>query len=153
MLFVCQDNAYTKFPWGQFPLGVKMAPRETENNTYAKFWGDKKGHYGVLWYFLHGVVNYDRYLGMLQTWKSTLSCNLQLSVNLFSVLSHGQLVFEWNKFNRPTATQVRIDRLLKTIYSWVMKCEIWNIVLGQSLVVERNSVLNGKKYHSDQSLY
>ena len=42
MLFVCQDNAYTKFPWGQFPLGVKMASTETENNTYAKFWGDKK---------------------------------------------------------------------------------------------------------------
>ena len=26
----------------QFLLGVKMAPRETENNAYAKFWGDKQ---------------------------------------------------------------------------------------------------------------
>ena len=25
----------------QFCLGVKMAPRETENNAYEKFWGDK----------------------------------------------------------------------------------------------------------------
>ena len=25
-----------------------MAPRETENNAYAKRWGDK-GHYGIFW--------------------------------------------------------------------------------------------------------
>ena len=33
-----------------------MAPRETENNAYAKFWGDKKR---PLWYVLvfSGVVN------------------------------------------------------------------------------------------------
>ena len=33
-----------------------MAPRETENNTYAKFWGDKQR---ALWYFtvFSGVVN------------------------------------------------------------------------------------------------
>ena len=35
----------------QFLLGVKMAPRETENNAYAKFWGDKE-YYSMLWYFL-----------------------------------------------------------------------------------------------------
>ena len=26
----------------QFLLGVKMAPRETENNACAKIWGDKR---------------------------------------------------------------------------------------------------------------
>ena len=33
-----------------------MAPRETENNAYAKFWGDKKR---ALWYVMvfSGVVN------------------------------------------------------------------------------------------------
>ena len=33
-----------------------MAPRETENNAYAKFWGDKKR---PLWYVMvfSGVVN------------------------------------------------------------------------------------------------
>ena len=33
-----------------------MAPRETENNGYAKFWGDKEG---ALWYVMvfSGVVN------------------------------------------------------------------------------------------------
>jgi len=30
-------------------LGVKMAPRETENNAYAKFWGDKQR---TLWYVM-----------------------------------------------------------------------------------------------------
>ena len=33
----------------QFLLGVKMALRETENNFYAKFWGDK---YRALWYVM-----------------------------------------------------------------------------------------------------
>ena len=33
----------------QFLLGVKMAPRETENNAYAKFWGDKQR---TLWYVM-----------------------------------------------------------------------------------------------------
>ena len=32
-----------------FLLGVKMAPRETENNAHVKFWGDKKR---VLWYVM-----------------------------------------------------------------------------------------------------
>ena len=39
----------------QFLLGIKMAPRETENNAYAKFWGDRgtnKEHYDMLRYFL-----------------------------------------------------------------------------------------------------
>ena len=36
-----------------------MAPRETENNAYAKFWGDKQR---VLWYVMvfSGVVSYLR---------------------------------------------------------------------------------------------
>ena len=40
----------------KFLLGVKMAPRETENNAYAKFWGDKQR---VLWYVMvfSGVVS------------------------------------------------------------------------------------------------
>ena len=34
-----------------------MAPRETENNAYVKFWGDEKI---ALWYVMvfSGVVNY-----------------------------------------------------------------------------------------------
>ena len=41
----------------QFLLGVKMAPRDTENNAYAKFWGDKQR---ALWYvmvFLEWSIN------------------------------------------------------------------------------------------------
>ena len=40
----------------QFLLGVKMVPRETENNAYANFWGDKQR---ALWYVMvfSGVVN------------------------------------------------------------------------------------------------
>ena len=40
----------------QFLLGVKMAPRETENNAYSNFWGDKQR---ALWCVMvfSGVVN------------------------------------------------------------------------------------------------
>ena len=43
MLFVCRPKILHKHCL-QFLLGVKMAPRETEteNNAYAKFWGDKQ---------------------------------------------------------------------------------------------------------------
>ena len=46
MLFVCHPKIWHKHGL-QFLLGVQMAPRETENNAYAKFWGDKQR---VLWY-------------------------------------------------------------------------------------------------------
>ena len=38
-------------------MGVEKAPRETENNAYAKFWDDKQR---VLWYVMvfSGEVNY-----------------------------------------------------------------------------------------------
>ena len=41
-----------------------MAPRETENNAYAKFWGDKQR---ALWYVVifSGVVNSQ--LGYIKT--------------------------------------------------------------------------------------
>ena len=55
MLFVCYLKILHKH-FLQFLLGVKMAPRETENNAYAKFWGDKQR---ALWYVMvfSGVVN------------------------------------------------------------------------------------------------
>ena len=55
MLFVCHPKILHKLCL-QFLLGVKMAPRETENNAYAKFWGDKQR---ALWYVVifSGVVN------------------------------------------------------------------------------------------------
>ena len=33
-----------------------MCPRETENNAYANFWGDKQEHYGMLRYFLESSI-------------------------------------------------------------------------------------------------
>ena len=56
MLFVCHPKILHKHCL-QFLLLVKMAPRETENNAYAKFWGDRQR---ALWYVMvfSGVVNY-----------------------------------------------------------------------------------------------
>ena len=48
MLFVCHPKILHKHCF-QFLLGVKMAPRDTENNAYAKFWGDKQR---ALWYVM-----------------------------------------------------------------------------------------------------
>ena len=57
MFFVCNQKILHRHCL-QFLLGVKMAPRETENNAYAKFWGDKQR---TLWYVMvfSGVVNCD----------------------------------------------------------------------------------------------
>ena len=56
MLFVCHPKILHKHCL-QFLLGVKIAPRETENNAYAKFWGDQQR---ALWYVMvfSVVVNY-----------------------------------------------------------------------------------------------
>ena len=35
-----------------FPMRVKIAQRETENNAYVKFGVTNKEHYGMLWYSL-----------------------------------------------------------------------------------------------------
>ena len=59
MLFVCHSKILHKHCL-RFLLGVKMAPRETENNAYAKFGVTNKEHYGMLWYFLEwsiGLIN------------------------------------------------------------------------------------------------
>ena len=55
ILFVCHPKILHKHCL-QFLLGVEKAPRETENNAYAKFWDDKQR---VLWYVMvfSGVVN------------------------------------------------------------------------------------------------
>ena len=57
MLFVCHPTILHKHCL-QFLLGVKMAPRETEDNAYAKFGGDKQR---ALWYVtvFSVVVNWD----------------------------------------------------------------------------------------------
>ena len=56
MLFVCHSTILHKHCL-QFLVEVKMSPRETENNAYAKLWGHKQR---ALWYVkvFSGVVNY-----------------------------------------------------------------------------------------------
>ena len=59
MLFVCHSKILHKHCF-QFLLGVKMAPRETENNAYAKFGVTNKEHYEMLWYFLEWSIGIAR---------------------------------------------------------------------------------------------
>ena len=55
MLFVSHSKILHKH-CRQFLLGVKMAPRETENNNFymlmQNFRVTNKEYYGMLWYFL-----------------------------------------------------------------------------------------------------
>ena len=64
MFFVCHPKILHKH-CRQFLLRVKMAPRETENNGYAKFWSDKQR---TLWYLMAFsiVVNWcnDEYIAL-----------------------------------------------------------------------------------------
>ena len=84
MLFVCTPNILHKHCL-QFLLGVKRAPRETENNAYAKFWGDKQR---ALWYVMvfSGVVIRPR-CSLLDRMQSNVSqtiltyCSFSLSCN------------------------------------------------------------------------
>ena len=67
MLFAYHPNILHKH-WLQFLLGVKMAPRETDNNACAKFWGDKQR---TLWYVMvfSGVVNCPFSCMMLEMYR------------------------------------------------------------------------------------
>ena len=58
MLFVCCPKVLHKHCL-QFLLGVKMAPRETENNAYVKLRGDKQR---ALWYVMV-FLECGQYLG------------------------------------------------------------------------------------------
>ena len=69
MLFVCHPKILRKHCL-QFLLGVKMTPREAEDNADAKFWGDKKKeHYGMLWYFLEWSIQRSGHCAHI--WKVT----------------------------------------------------------------------------------
>ena len=75
MLFDCRPKVLHKHCL-QFLLGVKMAPRETENNAYAKFWGDKQR---TLWYvmvFLEWSI-----LGDFYTLDLMVSLAMKLTMN------------------------------------------------------------------------
>ena len=57
-LFFCQPKILLKHCL-QFLLGVKMAPRETENKAYVKFLGDKER---ALWYVIVSSIVIDIFL-------------------------------------------------------------------------------------------
>ena len=58
MFSVCHPKILHKHCF-QFLLGPFSLPRETEDNVYAKFWGDKQR---TLWHVMvfSGVVNYGK---------------------------------------------------------------------------------------------
>ena len=71
-----------------FLLGVKMVPRETENNAYAKFWGDKQR---ALWY----VMVFSVVVNFVPCWGFTW---ILYSVFWFlqQSMSHAQYIHVWS---------------------------------------------------------
>ena len=74
MLFVCQPKILHKHCL-QFLLGVKMAPRKTENNGYAKCWGDKQR---ALWYVMVSYLVVNALVIIKPTVKIARDCKVNL---------------------------------------------------------------------------
>jgi len=66
MFFVCHPKILHEHCL-QLLLGVKIAPRETENNAYAKFWGDKQR---TLWYVMV-FLEWSIVIQTLELWRSS----------------------------------------------------------------------------------
>ena len=82
----------------QFLSGAKMAPRETENNAYAKFGVTNKEQYGMLWYFLEWSIRATKTFSLFcsiaakrvktQSWASynMFDSNLSQQIKFFGKL-------------------------------------------------------------------
>ena len=72
-----------------FLLGVKMVPRETENNAYAKRWGDKQR---ALWYVMvfSVVVNFVPCWGF---WFLQQSMSHAQNIHVWSLREDYQVAF------------------------------------------------------------
>ena len=75
-----------------------MAPRETENNAYAKFWGDKQR---ALWYVMvfSGVVNSRRFTNR----------NKKRNVRRFINLQSGEGLTSHNKNNHDNLSGDKVN--------------------------------------------
>ena len=71
-----------------------MAPRETENNAYAKFGVTNKEHYGMLWYFLECSIpatkTFSLFCNIAAKLVKTQSC---ASYNMFDSKLSQQIKF------------------------------------------------------------
>ena len=65
-----------------------MAPRETENNAYAKFGVTNKEHYGMLWYFLESSIPVLRHCG--SSWHNALIIISEKMASIRRILQTGQ---------------------------------------------------------------
>ena len=77
MLFVCHPKILHKHSF-QLLLGVEMAQRETENNAYAKFWGDKQRALCYVMVF-SAVVNC---IAQTVQWRSSKQQRFRVNYNL-----------------------------------------------------------------------
>ena len=58
-----------------------MAPRETENNAYAKFGVTNKEHYGMLWYFLEWSIQIE---------LNRVKNSIWVEANQLAIYKHGR---------------------------------------------------------------
>ena len=125
----------------QFLLGVKMAPRETEDNAYEKFWGDKQR---ALWHVMvfSGVVNwvgewYRRFSWRL-IFKSDFTPSTLVSMASDNELMSNLLISQmyWLSNVAFHAHFVKNDRAWFQNEPAYCKC-IWKVVAHCSLLTQK----------------
>ena len=85
MLFVCLPKSLHKHCF-QFPLGPFWLPGQTEDNAYAKFWGDKQR---ALWYvtvFLEWSIDQNR-----KPYIKSLAFMLAIEASDLILCSHSEI--------------------------------------------------------------
>ena len=119
MLFDCRPKVLHKHCL-QFLLGVKMAPRETENNAYAKFWGDKQR---TLWYVM-----------VFLEWSMSVLQKLILNLTNPAV-RHKKIIFLNLIAISPCFLSWWVAKLIKMIY---YNNGIWNNMKNFNYFIENN---------------
>ena len=127
-----------------------MAPRETENNAYAKFWSDKQR---ALWYVMvfSGVVNWsNRELKQRRIWTAHVDrkwglfhCNVpSCDATKFVLRLYFLLMNLLMNAESPLVIGVRRSKtpLLRTVYLWT------NTTRTSGLNFRRLPVVNGSAF-------
>ena len=98
MLFVFHPKILLKHCF-QFLFGVKIVPRDTEDNAYAKFWGDKQ-NFCMLWYFWSGQYKLDHAKVLLCNHPSPMMDKNQSDLKALEKSRLGLVFLHWLRTRR-----------------------------------------------------
>ena len=127
MLFVCHPDILHEHCL-QFLLGVKIAPRESEHNVYAKFGVTNEEHYGILWYFLEwSIENATLFLRLRLSFTPTRSGFYFENVWLLCVLAPTEDILKTGPFENALPNGYWTTHFIRL---W-LKGRVFNFFIGQ----------------------